>query len=150
MKTIVISPWARPLRNGKENAKNYGAWIQLVELLKSTGFYIVQIGTSGEKPINAHEQKLNLSPAELEKLIKDSYKVITIDSYIQHLCWSIEKPCICLWGKSDPLIFGHPENTNLLKDRRNLRPDPWRWWEDIPYDPSVFVSPEVVLKEIIN
>jgi hypothetical protein len=150
MKTIIISPWAKPLRNGMENPKNYNAWPELVKLLMAEGFHIIQIGASGERLINAHETKFDLSPDQLEALIKNSYKVITIDSYIQHLCWYIDKPCICLWGKSDPLIFGHKENINLLKDRRNLRPDPFRWWEDVEYSEDVFVSSETILKYLSN
>lgn len=87
---------------------------------------------------------------ELEAFIKGSFTVIATDSFIQHFCWSIGKKAIVLWGVGDPLIFGHKENVNLLKSRDNVRPNQFDTWEDVPYRPEVFVSPEEVLKHVRN
>lgn len=147
-KTILIAPFARQLRNGKENAKNYPFAKELVVLLKQNGFHTIQIGVSEERDIEADERKNNLPIEELEKLIKDSFILISVDSMAQHLAWYVDKPCICLWGLSDPAIFGHPENINLLKDKKNLRSDPWHWWENIEVNKEAFVSPETILRSI--
>ena len=149
-KTIIIAPWAKALRNGNENAKNYPFSSQLVSLLRHHGFHIIQIGSDGEKLIGADEVKFGLSLEELKLLINNSYAVITVDSFIQHYCWYIGKSAIVLWGKSDPLIFGHSENVNLLKDRKNLRSDAFRWWEDVVYDANVFVSPQIIFEVLSN
>ena len=48
--------------------------------------------------------------------------------------------------KSDPNIFGHPENINLLKDRSYLAEQQFLWWDLYEYNPEAFVKPEEVLK----
>jgi hypothetical protein len=53
-----------------------------------------------------------------------------------------------LWSVSDPNIFGHPENINLLKDRANLATNQFLWWEFCEHDPNKFVAPEVVSKAV--
>jgi len=145
---IIVAPWAKALRNGKENAKNYPFSLELVSLLKENNFNVIQVGGIGERLIGANEVKLGLSLSELEVLIRKSYTVVTVDSFIQHYCWYLDKQAIVLWGKSDPLIFGHESNINLLKDRKNLREDSFRWWEDVSYDENVFVSPQYVIENI--
>jgi hypothetical protein len=66
----------------------------------------------------------------------------------QHLAWSEGKPGIVLWGISDPLIFGHPENTNLLKGREYLASNQFLWWEAHEFDADRFVKPDVVLQHL--
>ena len=74
---------------------------------------------------------------------------ISIDSFVPHLvAYHKLKNGIVIWGKSDPLIFGYKENANLLKDRKYLRPDQFRWWRDEVHDPNVFISPERLLQEV--
>ena len=73
------------------------------------------------------------------------FRSIGCDSFFQHLGWLEKKQGIVLWSVSDPLIFGHPENINLLKNRANLG-EQFLWWENTPYDETKFVSPEDVLK----
>ena len=46
MKTIIISPFAQNLRNGKENSKNFPYWIELVKLMKDAQFNVIQIGSN--------------------------------------------------------------------------------------------------------
>jgi hypothetical protein len=64
------------------------------------------------------------------------------------LAWDIGKPGIVLWGQSDPLIFGHPENNNLLKDRKYLREKQFWWWEQCDYNAEAFVRPEEIIKHL--
>jgi hypothetical protein len=51
---------------------------------------------------------------------------------------------------SDPLIFGHPENINLLKDRNSLAANQFLWWENTEHNPNHFVKPEEILPHIIH
>jgi hypothetical protein len=46
------------------------------------------------------------------------------------------------------LIFGHPENINLLKDRNNLVENQFLWWENTEHDANKFVSPEIVIESL--
>jgi len=110
---IIISPFAQKLHNGKVNPKNYGYWNDLIPLIKED---IVQVGINGENALVPDFRK-NLSLSELKKLISECRIWIGCDSFFQHLAWDQKKQGIVLWSVSDPLIFGHPENINLLKDR---------------------------------
>lgn len=139
---IIISPYAKALQNGKQNPKNYPFWKELLEQIKEP---VVQVGISGETQLCTDFRK-NLSLTELKALLKECRTWIGCDSFFQHLAWSEGKPGIVLWSVSDPLIFGHPENTNLLKDRAYLAQNQFLWWDATEHNPDAFVSPEVVLK----
>jgi ADP-heptose:LPS heptosyltransferase len=141
---IIISPYSKKLRNGKENPKNYPYWKELVSFIKEP---IIQVGVDGEEQLVPDFRK-NLSMPELTNLINDCRTWISVDSFFQHLAWDIGKPGIVLWGQSDPLIFGHPENTNLLKDRSYLREKQFWWWEQCDYREDAFVKPEVIVSFI--
>ena len=140
---IIIAPYAQKLRNGKENPKNYAYWEELVyELQKS--MHVVQVGIEGEKQL-VEDFRTNLPIDELCKLLKECRTWIGVDSFFQHLAWREGKQGIVLWGPSDPLIFGHPENINLLKSRDYLAPNQFLWWEQTEYKAERFVKPEEVL-----
>jgi hypothetical protein len=141
---IIISPWAQKLRNGENNPKNYPWWPELIKLIDEP---IVQVGIKGEEQL-VDDFRTNLSLTDLKELILNCRTWISVDSFFQHYAWDLGKSGIVLWGQSDPKIFGHPENTNLLKDRKYLREKQFWWWEQCEYNPDAFVSPEEVLKHI--
>lgn len=145
---IIISPYAKPLRNGGNNPKNYPYWKELIALIGDDE-PIVQVGTKGEVQL-VEDFRTDLSMIRLNDLVASARIWVSVDSFFQHFCWDIGKPGIVLWGQSDPIIFGHPENTNLIKDRAFLRQNQFLWWEDELYMKEAFVLPEVVLKEINN
>jgi len=140
---ILIHPFAKPLRNGKENPKNYPYWEELVQELQKT-MHIIQIGVEGEKQLVPDFRK-NLSILELRHLLNECKTWIGVDSFFQHLAWDCQKPGIVLWSVSDPLIFGHKENTNLLKDRLYLAKNQFLWWDFTEHNPNAFVKPKEVL-----
>ena len=139
---IIISPYAKKLRTEGINPKNYPWWPELIELIKEP---IVQVGVEGEEPL-VKDFRANLSIPELYALIEKCRTWISVDSFFQHLAWDAGKPGIVLFGQSDPLIFGHPENINLLKDRKYLREQQFWWWEQCEYKEDAFVRPEEVIK----
>ena len=148
---IIISPYSKKLRNGGVNPKNYPIeyWKDTVLALKAKGYYIIQIGVSDEIPIdNIDEIKLNLSLKELEILVKECTTFICVDNFFNHFCKSIDKRGVVIWGKSDPKIYGYPENINLLKDVKYLRPDQFNIWEECSYDKDCFVEPKVVVEAV--
>ena len=63
----------------------------------------------------------------------------------QHLAWSEGKQGIVLWSVSDPLIYGHPENINLLKNRSYLVQNQFLWWDSYEFNPDAFVKPKEVV-----
>jgi hypothetical protein len=140
---IIIAPYAQKLRNGKNNPKNYPWWPELISLIKYDT--IIQIGIEGETQL-VEEFYKNLSLEELKSLVLECRTWISVDSFFQHFAWDLSKPGVVLWGQSDPLIFGHPENTNLLKDRKYLREKQFWLWEQCEYKAEAFVRPEEVIK----
>ena len=141
---IIISPYAKKLHNGKVNPKNYPYWKELIKLIDKP---IIQVGVDGEEQLVPDFRK-NLSLDELGNLVDDCKTWVSCDSFFQHFCWDRKKYGIVLWSVSDPNIFGHPENTNLLLDRKHLAPNQFLWWDFTEYDATKFVLPEEVVKFI--
>lgn len=143
---ILIAPYAQKLVSGKTNPKNYPYWKELIALIDEP---IVQVGVEGEEQLVSDFRK-NLPVSELRKLIRECRTWISCDSFIQHLGWDEEKKGVVLWGVSDPLIFGHPENVNLLKSRDFLADNQFLWWDATPHTDAPFVSAEEVILHLKN
>ena len=141
---ILISPYSKKLMNGKQNPKNYPFWEELIAMIDEP---IVQVGVSGEKQL-VEDFRPNLPISELRKLIQECRIWISCDSFLQHLGWDEGKQGIVLWSVSDPLIFGHPENINLLKDRKYLVPNQFLIWEQQEYQSERFVKPHEVMEHL--
>lgn len=137
---IVISPYSRALTNGKVNPKNYPFWPELIDFIDEP---IVQIGVAGETQL-VPDFRQNLSMDDLKNLLKECRTWISCDSFFQHLGWAEGKKGIVLWSCSDPLIFGHEENINLLKDRKYLATNQFLWWEAHEFNAEAFVQPSEV------
>jgi len=106
---------------------------------------IIQVGIEGEQQLVPDFRK-NLPITELRKLIQECRTWISCDSFFQHLGWDEGKKGIVLWGVSDPLIYGHPENINLLEDRKYLAENQYIWWDATEHNPNRFVLPKEVIK----
>lgn len=141
---VIIAPYAKRLISGKRNPKDYPYWDQVVSGIKGP---IVQVGVDGEEQI-VEDFRRNLPIADLRKLIRECRTWVSVDSFFQHLAWDEKKPGIVLWGVSDPLIFGHPENVNLLRDRKHLAKNQFLWWEYTEHSDDRFVGPGEVLMHI--
>lgn len=141
---IIIAPYAQKLRNGKLNPKNYPYWKELLALIDEP---VIQVGVKGEQPL-VKDFRANLPISELRKLLQECRTWIGVDSFLQHLAWDEKKKGIVLWSVSDPLIFGHPENINLLKDRSHLAPNQFLWWEYTEHKNERFVSPQEVIEHL--
>lgn len=141
---IIIAPYAKRLLSGKRNPKNYPYWQELIALIDEP---IVQVGIIGEQPL-VQDFRANLPLTELRKLIKECRTWISVDSFFQHLAWDEGKKGIVLWGPSDPLIFGHPENINLLKDRSHLVANQFLWWQLTDHKNERFVKPQEVIEHL--
>ena len=141
---IIISPYSKALFSGKQNPKNYPYWKELIELIDEP---IIQVGVTGEVQLVPDFRK-DLPIAELRKLIGECRTWVSCDSFFQHLAWDEGKKGIVLWSVSDPLIYGHPENTNLLKDRKYLAENQFLWWEFVEHQNERFVNPQEVLDSL--
>jgi len=130
--------------NGRENPKNYPHWKEVIDQINEP---IIQVGVDGETQLMDDFRK-NLPLSELKQLLQQCRTWISCDSFFQHLGYIEKKPGIVLWSVSDPLIFGHPENVNLIKSRDYLAKDQFLWWEDQEYKHDAFVDPDEVVKAL--
>ena len=149
---ILLAPYAQKLRNGlPSNPKNWPQhyWTHLIKLLEKTGETLVQVGQEGEIKLVDHFMT-DLRINELNLLIDDCRTWVSVDSFLQHQAWNKGKYGVVIWGQSDPRIFGHPENTNLLKSRDYLREKQYFLWEQCEYRSDVFVEPDVVYDALID
>jgi len=145
---ILIAPFARPLRNGKENPKNYPYWEVVIRNLHCN-FDIFQIGKSGEKIFyNINDYFFDLSFSEIVDLVKGYDLFISVDSFLPHLCHYYNKTGIVIFSRSNPKLFGYPENINLLKDEKYLRNDQFGNWEDCEYLKESFIDPTIVIDTV--
>ena len=143
---ILIAPYAKKLRTGKPNPKDYLYLPKLIQMIEGP---IVQVGVDGEEGL-VEDFRKNLPIAELRNLIRQCKTWIGCDSFFQHLAWDEKKPGIVLWSVSDPLIFGHPENVNLLKSRSYLAANQFLWWELIEHKNDRFVEPQTVHQHLME
>lgn len=138
---IIISPYSKALLSGKQNPKNYPYWKELIEMIDEP---IIQVGIEGEKQLVPDFRK-NLPIAALRELLGQCRTWVSCDSFFQHLAWDEGVPGIVLWSVSDPLIYGHPENVNLLKDRSHLVDNQFLWWEFVEHKNERFVKPKEII-----
>jgi ADP-heptose:LPS heptosyltransferase len=149
METIIISPYSQKLRNGGNNPKNYPYWKEVVIGLKQKGYKIIQIGVKGEEKIcdEVDEFCQNLSLKSLEDYVKKCVIWLSVDNFFHHFCAYHKKPGFVIFAQSDPRIYGHKLNFNLLKDRKYLRPDQFNIWEACTYNKDAYISAEEILKK---
>ena len=142
---ILIAPFAKKLRNGGNNPKNFPFWKEVLNGLN--GHKVVQVGIEGEEQLTADFRK-DIRLSEVAKLVSECATWVSVDNYLPHLAHHIRKPGIVLFGQSDPDIYGYKENINLLKSRSYLRPDQFLIWEQCEYKTDAFVDPQIVLNSI--
>jgi hypothetical protein len=151
MSRIIINPYSRRFGNQVMGPKDYPHWKSVIRGLKADGHFLIQIGQTAENRENlpVDEYAFDYTLAELEKLALSVDTWISVDTFFPHLCHFVgANPGVVIWGKSDPELFGYPEHVHLLRDRKFLRPDPYGYWEIVPFDPQVFVSPDAVVKAV--
>jgi len=144
---IVISPYSRPMRNGAKNPKNFPHWKPLVKKLISLGHEVVQIGAKGEEKIIG-DCLFGLPFDAVKKLITEADLWISVDNFLPHLANHTPTRGIVIFGKSDPNIYGYPQNVNILKDRKYLREKQFDIWEAEFFEADVFVGVDEVLEAI--
>lgn len=142
---IVIFPFAKSLRNNKPNPKNYPWWKEFIQLLLAENHNIIQVGVEGEEQL-VDDFRKNLSLDELSTLLKRCDTWIGVDSFGQHLGWDLGIKGMTIFGQSDPNIFGHKENLNVLKSRDFLRKNQFWLWEQAEFREDVFLEPTELFK----
>ena len=148
MKKIVIAPYSKKLRNGKENPKNYPKWQNLINLL-SKDYHIIQLAMRGDYIFKNVEEKYELRDKQIKELIDECEFWISVDTFLQHLVNSYnKKPGVVLWSQSDPEIFGYKYNINILKDRKYLRKNQYNIWEQSEYVADAYMKSIEIVEKI--
>ena len=142
---IIIAPFAKQMKNEMPHAKNYPFFPELLKMIKNE--HVIQIGIDGEQQLTK-DFRIDLTIGEIENLIRICRTWISVDSFLPHMAKHLGKSGIVLWSRSDPNIFGYPENINLLKDRKYLRKNQFAIWEVVVLNPETFVSPEIVYQAL--
>lgn len=145
---IIISPFSQKLRNGKENPKNYPFeyWSDVVDVLQKD-HEIIQVGVKGE-PQLVPEFYTNLKMKALKEILDGADTFISVDNFFPHFAHHYGKRGIVIFSRSNPEIYGYPENINLLKSREHLRPDQFGLWESVLYIKDAFIDPKEVVQHI--
>lgn len=149
-KNLIVSPYCKTI-GPKPHPKNYPYFPEVINGIKDK-FHICQIGIEGEEVLPGINELCQGLPIGflITKLQKEADLVITVDNMINHLCWSYKIPCIVIFSKSDPEIFGHEENINLLKDRKYLSHNQFDMWQFQSYDINAFIEPEKVMEVVMQ
>ena len=152
MTEILISPYSRQLQNGGKNPKNFPFFPELIDLLKKNiDCKIIQVGVGNETKFeNADEYFFDKKLKELKEKILDSAFWISVDNMMGHLGAALNKKGVVIWGKSDPEIFGYPQNLNILKSRSFLREQQYWLWSQTEYDENVFLPAKDILDIILD
>lgn len=148
---IIISPYSKKLRKkDTPHPKNYPFWPELIQLLKD--HEVIQIGVEGETKM-VEDYRFNCTSAELIELCKDADCFISVENFFPHFMhfnFKGEKKGVVIFSKSDPEIFGYPENVNLLKDKKYLRWDQFGPWEMTDYIEEAFPTPKTVYNAVLE
>ena len=143
--TVLIHPYSSRTtkRNPKEPSPEY--W-DMVCMQLNNKYKLIQLGATGDRKINAHQHKWNLSRSEIEKELEGCHSFIAVDSFLPHLNdLKVKKRGIVLWSATDPNIFGYSYNYNLYLNAYNVVP--WATWEYVEWK-DVFVSPIEVVEAL--
>lgn len=148
-KNLFLSPHAASI--GRQNPKDYPFFAEVLDGLQNA-FHVVQLGREGEEIVpHVNEVCFDLPLGHLVRRLKaEAALVVSVDNAIQHLCWRYKIPCLCIFSKSDPKIFGHKENTNLLKDRKHLSRTQFNVWLSQDVDMDSFIDAPKIVAQILT
>lgn len=146
-RTIMIAPYSNKLSNGLENPKNFPYWQELMELIRSSGIYTIQVGVAGENIIG-DETMFNSNNVALLSRLKTIDTFISVDTFFPHFAAFYKKKGLVIFSQSDPLIFGHSLHVNILKSRQYLRENQFNLWTQATYDKEAFPLASQAFEEL--
>lgn len=149
-KIIVIAPFAQKLPGGKTNPKDYPYWEEVVSTLRRSGAYVIQVGVAGEPMVGADETRINPTVESLKELVDQCDTFISVDTFFQHFATYYGKRGVVIFSQSDPKIFGHITNINLLKSETYLRGNQFEFWHNAPYVKEAFVLGNQVVEAVLE
>ena len=151
MKKILFSPFSNSLPNGKPNPKSYPIDYcnELVEMLNKI-YPVHHVKLSSEPSIENTVQIVDNSLRNLVELIKSKETAlwISVDNFFHHLSNYAKRPGFVVFSRSNPFIFGHDKNINLIRSFKAMRPDPFGYWWNCEYLKEAFLTPSEIMQNI--
>lgn len=126
---ILLTPYSSSRKDGKNNAKNYPYFAEVIDIVKKSipNVNFIQPVTGQGIIKGATPEIMDLE--EVEKfLLEKAHTWLSVDTFTQHMVNSLPfiKPGVVVFGPSDPELFGYRYNVNLLKSRNCLRPNQYQ------------------------
>lgn len=142
---ILLSPYSRITPKGEPSPKNYPYFEEVVNGMPDVQFY--QIGSVGEPVISGVRRHfLGRNMKFIKGLIDECTTFLAVDNFLPHMCHYYKKHGVVIFSRSDPSIFGYPENLNIYKDKRYFRKNQFDFWGQKDYDKDAFVNPAEVIR----
>lgn len=138
-KTFAIAPRSKRVPGTSDNPKDYPYWDGYVATLVSSGATVLQVGGPDDVLVPGALDKRGLDPEELLHILRGADAWVSVDTFLQHFAWLNGIPGIVVFSVSDPFIFGHKENLNILRSRKFLREWQFSSWAEASYVPESFV-----------
>lgn len=147
MAKILIQPYAAMPKDATELGKNPKDWPYFDKLIEAMPQHEwLQIGF-GNKPIKGAKELVTNRKGVIA-LIEECDTWISVDTWLQHVATlTCRKRGIVLFSKSEPNMFGHPQNINLLKSKMYVQ-SPYAEWLAANYSAAAFVSVEKVIEAV--
>lgn len=145
--TTFPTPWCSFVKP-MDSAKAYPWWCELIGMLKIKGYEVTHFASpTGDIELNCN--KIIATLDEIRKQLPNYDLFISTDTFLPHMviAENIKIKGIVLWSLSDPLIYGYPEFTNMVK-RQYLRPDQFGVWHGIKRVPEAFPQPIEIINKI--
>ena len=138
--TIAFAPFSKKRTDGKQNAKDYPYWQEVISNL-SDECNIMQF-VYGNEPVivNIEDQVLRNMPLHfIEHFVaNDADMFLCVDNYMQHLSHYVGKRGVAVYGQSNPHIFGYSENVNLYRDAMHFRKYQFQTWQQCDFKAEAF------------
>jgi hypothetical protein len=147
MAKIILQPYAAIPKNATELGKNPKDWPYFNELVAAMPEHeFVQIGF-GDKPIVGAEQFVG-TRNDILRLLRDADTFVCVDTWLQHLATlHAAKRGVVIFTRSQPYMFGHRSNINLLKSYMYVL-SPYIRWDAIDYTSAAFIGVDKVIQAI--
>ncbi len=87
-------------------------WQEIVDQLRED-FLVVEFAASKTPLVGVHPVSPLPGIRASTELIRRAASLITVESFLGHLCAAIGVPAVVLFGPTNPSVYGHSINTNL-------------------------------------
>jgi ADP-heptose:LPS heptosyltransferase len=93
-------------------------WHKLVDMLKSDGYFVFQIGRMKDLHIRNAYSLLGLTtPRQAVRIIENADVIITADNFLMHAAKLVGKPAIVIWGATLKEIYGYEGHFHITAKR---------------------------------